>query len=127
MIYKILIVDDNENLRESLKAILAEQGHTILEASDGAQAFTIAEQELPHIILSDVVMPGVYGTTAAKRLNEFYKTADIPIILMSGSVEQSVLGDLLERPNVRYLKKPVDPEELQKTIREMLPDGGYTK
>jgi len=127
MIAKILVVDDNENLRESLKAILAEQGHTILEAADGAQAFTIAEQEMPHIIISDVVMPGVYGTTAAKRLNDFYKTADIPIILMSGSIEQSVLGDLLERPNIRYLKKPVDPEVLQETIRELLPDGGYTK
>lgn len=126
MIAKILVVDDNENLRESLKAILAEQGHTVLEAADGAQAFTIAEREMPHIILSDVVMPGVYGTTAAKRLNEFYKTADIPIILMSGSIEQSVLGDLLEQPNIRYLKKPVDPEELQRTIKELLPKGGYT-
>jgi len=126
VIAKILIVDDNDNLRESLKAILSEQGHEVLEASDGAQAFTIAEKEMPHIILSDVVMPGVYGTTAAKRLTEFYKTAKIPIILMSGSVEQSVLGKLLEQPHVRYLKKPVDPEELDKTIRELLPDGGYT-
>ena len=127
MIVKILIVEDNSALRETLRAALAKKGHVVLEASDGAQAFAVAEKELPHIILSDVVLPGVYGTTAAKKLNEFYKTSKIPILLMSGSVEQSVLGGLLERPNIRYLKKPFDIETLEKTIREMLPEGGYTR
>ena len=111
----------------SLREFLESRHHEVLEASDGAQAFTIAEAEMPHLIIMDVVMPGVYGSTATKRIQDYWRTSEIPIIIMSGTVGQSVLKSLLKRPNVRYLKKPVDLRLLESTIKKLLPEGGYTK
>ncbi|HBL16931.1 MAG: hypothetical protein A2X36_15835 [Elusimicrobia bacterium GWA2_69_24] len=127
MIAKILIADDNAELRGFLKDYLVSKHHVVLEADDGAEAFTVAEAEMPHLIIMDVVMPGVYGSTAAKRLREYRETSQIPIIIMSGSIEQSVLGEVLTLPGIRYLKKPFDVGTLERTIRELLPDGGFTK
>lgn len=126
MIAQILLVEDNDDLRRMLRAYLESKNHRVLEALDGAQAFAIAEAELPHLIIMDIVMPGLYGSSATKQIREYWKTSNIPIILMSGSVDQSVLGDLLSRPNVRYLKKPIDLQVLDDTIKELLPTGGYT-
>lgn len=126
MIAQILLVDDNDELRRMLRAYLESKHHRVLEARDGAQAFAIAEAELPHLIIMDVVMPGVYGSSATKQIKDYWRTSNIPIILISGSVEQTVLGDLLTRPNIRYLKKPVDLKVLDQTIAELLPRGGYT-
>jgi len=127
MIAKILVVDDNAELRRSLKEFLESRRHEVLEAADGTQAFIVAEKEMPHLIIMDIVMPGLYGTTAAKQLHDYWRTAKIPIIIMSGSVEQSVLRDLLRLPNLRYLKKPVVLTVLEETIQELLPEGGYTR
>lgn len=126
MIAKILIADDNDELRASLRDFLKTKHHEVLEATDGAQAFTIAEKERPHLIIMDVVMPGVYGTTATKQIREYWGTSKIPIIIISGSADEVVLRNLLERPNVRFLKKPVGLDLLEETIKELLPEGGYT-
>lgn len=125
MIARILLVEDNEDLRHLVKEHLEKQRHEVLEASDGAQAFTIAEEEVPHLIITDILMPGVYGTTAIKRLQDFWRTKEIPIIIMSGSIEASMVAELLKHPKVRFLKKPVDMPLLDRTIRELLPQGGY--
>ncbi|MFA5140385.1 MAG: response regulator [Elusimicrobiota bacterium] len=126
MLAKILVADDNDELRHQLREYLESKHHHVLEATDGAQAFAIAEAEMPHLIIMDIVMPGLYGSTATKHIQDYWRTSKIPIIIISGSVEQSVLGDLLLRPNVRYLKKPVELAVLEATIHELLPEGGYT-
>lgn len=127
VIAQILLVEDDDNLRAAIKDWLELARHRVIEASDGAQAFAMAEEYLPHLIIMDVVMPGLYGSTAAKKLQEYLKTKDIPIIIISGSVEKQVLGELAERPNVRFLPKPVDMDKLKRTIKELLPKGGYTQ
>lgn len=127
MIAEILLVDDDTALRGAVKDFLESRHHRVLEANDGAQAFAMAEEHHPHLIIMDIVMPGVYGSTATKRLRDYWRTSDIPIILMSGSIDQAVLGDILTRPKIRYLKKPVDLSALEAAIRELLPEGGYTR
>lgn len=127
MIAQILLVEDNDDLRAILRSYLESRSHRVLEATDGAQAFAMAEEKLPHLIIMDIVMPGVYGSSATKKIRDYWKTSRIPIILISGSADEAVLGDLLERPNVRFLRKPVDFPSLDKTIRELLPEGGYTR
>ena len=125
MIAQILIVDDNEEFRGMLKDHLLSRHHRVMEASDGAQAFAVAEKEMPHLIVMDVVMSGLYGTTAVHRLRSYRKTSKIPIILMSGSTDRQAL-DIQDRPNLRFLTKPFDFKVLDEMIREMLPSGGYT-
>jgi CheY-like chemotaxis protein len=125
VIARVLLVDDNDDLRAALHDHLASLHLEVIEAKDGAQAFALAEQAKPHLIITDVVMPGLYGTTATKRLQDYWGTREIPIIIMSGSVESHLLGDLLTHPKVRFLKKPVDLPLLDRTMRELLPDGGF--
>ena len=125
MIAQILIADDDEEFRGMLKEYLLSRNHRVIEASDGAQAFAVAEKEMPHLIVMDVVMSGLYGTTAVHRLRSYRKTSKIPIILMSGSTDRQAL-DIQDRPNLRFLTKPFDFKVLDEMIREMLPHGGYT-
>ncbi|MFH2205102.1 MAG: response regulator [Elusimicrobiota bacterium] len=128
MIANILIVDDDENIRNMLRTVLEEAHHRVLEATDGAQAFTMAEEHRPHLIIMDVVMPGLYGTTAAKKLHEYRSTADIPIIIFSGTADESLLEEVgLKDDKVVFLHKPSDAKTILETIRKMLPEGGYTQ
>lgn len=126
MIAKVLLVDDNDDLRATLKAALTRDHQIVIEASDGAEAFAMAESEEPHIIVMDIVMNGLYGTTALDRLRANPSTAKIPVILMSGSTDMTALRGALTLPAVRFLRKPLRVEEIMKTIRELLPEGGYT-
>lgn len=125
MMAKILLVEDDWALRESLRDFLVSKHHIVIEASDGAQGFALAEKEKPHLIIMDVIMPGVYGTTAGRKLGETEETAKIPIIIMSGSIEGNAFPWIQTHPHFRFLKKPIDPIVLEKTIQELLPYGGY--
>ena len=127
MIAEILLADDDASIRSMVKTFLEQRHFIVREATDGAQAFAMAAEDKPHLIIMDIVMGGVYGTTAAQRLKDFEGTAAIPIILMSGSAAESALRDILGRPNVRFLKKPFALPELETLIKELLPEGGYTR
>lgn len=127
MMALILLVEDDENLRALIQEFLESKHHRVIVATDGAQAFAMAEEHSPHLIITDIVMPGVYGTAAIRKLRDYWRTAKIPIIIMSGSVDQVALGDILKKPNLRFMKKPLKLTDLEATIRELLPEGGYTK
>ena len=126
MAARILIVDDNPLIITLLREFLAQKHHHVLEAVDGAQAFLLAEKEMPHLIILDVVMPGLYGTTTIKKLREYWRTMKIPIIILSGYPEESVRSIITDGANIRFLKKPVDFKLLDRLIDELLPAGGYT-
>lgn len=125
MIAKILVVDDNPDIRSLLRTVLESKHHRVLEAADGAQAFMLAEKELPHLIIMDIVMPGLYGSSASKKLQEYWRTSSIPIIIISGSSDMPVRDLVASNPLLRFLKKPMDIPTLEKTIQELLPKGGY--
>ena len=127
MILDIVLADDDGDLRKALADWLRSKGNLVREASDGAQAFAMASEDKPHLVIMDVVMTGVYGPTAARKLEEFHGTHGIPVILISGTTGESALKDLLMRPNIRFLRKPVDLKVLEKTMRELLPEGGFTR
>jgi CheY-like chemotaxis protein len=126
MTAKILIVDDDPFIIAILRDFLTGKHHRVLEAIDGAQAFVLAEKEVPHLIILDLVMPGLYGSTTAKMLQDYWRTMKIPIIVLSAYTDELVRPLLKENPNVRFLRKPVDLPALNKLIEELLPAGGYT-
>ena len=126
MIAKILIVDDDPSIRLLLGNHLRGKNHRVIEATDGAQGFALAEQEVPHLIIMDLVMPGVYGSTTAQRLHEFWRTAKIPILVISAFSDEPVRALMKDNPGIRFLKKPFDLKSLDRAIDEMLPQGGYT-
>lgn len=125
MIAKILVVEDDPDTRALLKQFLEEKRHRVLEAEDGARGFVLAEEEMPHLIIMDLVMPGLYGSAASKKLQDYWRTSKIPIIILSAYSDEPVRRLVSENPRMRFMKKPVELPELERAIRELLPMGGY--
>ncbi len=108
---RILIVDDEPAVADLIEAVLTGEGYTVAVARDGAQGLMLARDWKPDLILMDVMLPGVDGPTATRRLKEEPETADIPIVAMSaGRNIRSHTGDLDEADAV--LAKPFDIDAL---------------
>ena len=82
--YKILICDDQPDIVNALKIYLAPEGYTLLEAFNGLDAVRIAKEEDIHLILLDIMMPGMDGITATSKIREF---SNVPIILLTAKSE----------------------------------------
>lgn len=80
---RILIVDDEPAVADLIEAVLVGEGYTVAIARDGAQGLMLARDWNPDLILMDVMLPGVDGGTAIRRLKSDPATADIPIVAMS--------------------------------------------
>lgn len=117
---KILVVDDDTAINELVKINLELFGYEVITASDGLQGFTLAKQELPDLIVLDVMMPDVDGYTVAKRVRENTSTKDIPILMLTAlnMLEDKVKGFDIGVDD--YLVKPFEMEELKVRVRALL-------
>jgi CheY-like chemotaxis protein len=104
---RILIVDDDDELRGLLRHVLQEEGHTVLDAPDGASALAIARSHAPpQVILSDLRMPIMSGWRLCAELRRDPALAAIPFVVLSG--EASVMTRVRSGRPVIQLRKPVD-------------------
>ena len=113
---RVLIVDDERLIADSLAQILRARGHAVRVAYDGAEAIEAAKQECPEIVLTDVVMPRVNGVQAAMAIRAF--CPDTRIILFSG---QAVTADLLQEAreagqDFEIWGKPLPPRDLLRRL-----------
>lgn len=117
---KVLLVDDDIDTLRLVGLMLQRQGYQIVAANNGPQALSIAEKELPDIILLDIMMPEMDGYEVAKRLRQNPVTNQIPIIIFSAKdqVEDKIMG--FEAGADDYLTKPTQPRELFAHIRAVL-------
>ena len=120
---KILIVDDSPTEMFRFKEILNKHGFEVLEATNGADGVTLAQAELPDIVMMDVVMPGVNGFQATRQIARGALTKNIPIVIVSTKDQETdrVWG---KRQGARdYLTKPIDENQLIETIKQNLQAG----
>ncbi|MCD6080305.1 MAG: hypothetical protein B6D53_04000 [Candidatus Omnitrophica bacterium 4484_49] len=119
---KVLLIDDEEDFCELVKANLEETGEfEVITTTDPQQGLTLAKKELPNIILLDIVMPGMDGSTLAGRLKEDPLTADIPIIFLTAIVTQSEIGsEGREISGRHFFAKPVETQALVRYIKKVL-------
>ena len=112
----ILVVDDQDNVRAMLRRQLNDQGHTVLEAGDGAEALHLVRRRngAVDLILSDVVMPQMNGTELATRIGGEFP--GIPVILMSAFAPAGVARVGLGESIVPVLQKPFDPDQLGELV-----------
>ncbi|BAU11366.1 multi-sensor signal transduction histidine kinase [Leptolyngbya sp. NIES-3755] len=119
---RILLVDDNADMREYLTRILSEQ--VAVEAvTDGAAALLAVQRQLPDLILSDVMMPGVDGFQLLQTLRDDPQTREIPIILLSARAGEEAIVEGLQAGADDYLIKPFSAQELISRIQTHLQRG----
>jgi len=115
--YNILICDDEPDIRSALRIYLTSDGYTVFEAEGGAEAVRLAEREDIHLVLMDIMMPGMDGITAMSKLREF---TNVPVILLTAKSEDTdkILG--LNVGADDYVTKPFNPVELLARVRSQL-------
>ena len=117
---KILVIDDDRAINELIKVNLELAGHKVIQAFDGTTGFALCKQELPSVVVLDVMMPEVDGFTVAQRIRKNEDTKNIPIIMLTAL---SQLNDKVNGFNIGvddYLVKPFEVEELLVRIRALL-------
>lgn len=117
---KILIIDDDKAINELIKINLELSGYKVFQALDGIVGFALAKQELPNVIILDVMMPEVDGFTVAQRIRQNPSTKNIPIIMLTAL---SQLNDKVKGFDIGvddYLVKPFEIDELKVRIRALL-------
>jgi DNA-binding response OmpR family regulator len=121
----VLIVDDEERLRELLRGYLAQAGFSVLLAEDGLQALELARAHRPDLLILDLMLPGLDGLEVCRRLRTFSNAYVLMLTARSEEIDR-VVG--LEVGADDYLTKPFSPRELVARARAMLrrPRGGDT-
>jgi two-component system, OmpR family, response regulator MprA len=121
---KVLIVDDDALIRASLRRTLAFEGYQVREAGDGVGALEAALDELPDLVILDVMLPGIDGMEVCRRLRE---VNDVPILMLTAREGTSSQVEGLDSGADDYLVKPFVKDELLARIRALLrrraPDG----
>ncbi|HVP14427.1 MAG TPA: response regulator [Terriglobales bacterium] len=117
---RILIAEDEPHLREILRMQLERAGFDVIEACDGEDALMLAEQTRPDVILLDVMMPGIDGYEALRRLRASYATRYIPIIMLTAKKEKEDILTGFRGGANDYLTKPYNGEELLLRVNNQL-------
>ncbi len=116
---KILVVDDKEDSRVLVGKILRLRGYEIIGAGTGEDAITMAQNELPALILMDVRMPGeIDGLEATRRIKAMPQLAHIPILAVTASVRPEDMQRALGEGCSGFIRKPIDIDELPKQVAE---------
>ncbi|HEY0876447.1 MAG TPA: HD domain-containing phosphohydrolase [Vicinamibacterales bacterium] len=113
---RVLVADDHEPTLLGMRDLLESAGHIVSTASTGREALRAATDERPDVILLDVMMPGMTGTSVCDELKRAPETRLTPIVLISGSGDRGTRLGGLEAGADDFLNKPVDPEELRVRI-----------
>ncbi len=113
----ILVVDDNQPIRTMLAVVLEGEGHTVVTAENGAQAFHIlrSHEDEFDLVVSDVMMPEIDGPTLATKLSKEQPT--LPVLLISGGSENV---DFDSFKSFQFLAKPFDLTTFLATVRRLL-------
>ncbi len=117
---KILIIEDNEDIRESTAEILALAGYQVLMASNGKFGVEIAQKEIPSLILCDIMMPELDGFGVLYLLEKNPATAVIPFIFLTAKAERADMRKGMEMGADDYLTKPFDDIELLNAVESRL-------
>jgi two-component system, OmpR family, KDP operon response regulator KdpE len=117
---KIMVVDDDADLCQSLKVRLRANHYEAVSASDGYAALALALKERPDLVLLDLGLPGVDGFVVLKFLKELPVLAKTPVIILTGRNLQATHKQMLESGAVAYMQKPASNEELLACISHCL-------
>ena len=113
---KILIAEDERDIRELVSFSLQFGGFTVVQAANGAEAVEQAQKELPDLILMDVRMPKMTGYEACRQMKLLPELRDVPVVFLSAKGQESEIQTGLEVGAEEYILKPFAPDDLVKQV-----------
>jgi len=116
----VLVVDDEVAIRTMLRLTLVRAGYEVTEAENGEDALSKVREEMPALVLLDVMMPGMDGFAVCEQLRSDPQTADIPIIIFSARTDTRSKNESKRVGATKYLTKPLAPEKLLIHVEEAL-------
>jgi CheY-like chemotaxis protein len=118
---KILLIEDNDDIRENTCELLELEGYEVLSAMDGRTGLQHAQEQLPDIILCDIMMPRVDGYEVLRELKALPLTSSIPFIFLTAVAENKDMEAGLRLGADGYMRKPFGSEELLEMLSSFLP------
>jgi excisionase family DNA binding protein len=119
----VLIVDDDERVREYVRVNLEAEGYEVREAGSADEGLTALGERSPDLILLDVMMPQVDGWETLRRIQEHTGVGAIPVIMFSGKVDEESAAEAQSRGAQAFIGKPFDPRSLIESTKQQLPIG----
>lgn len=116
----ILIVDDSPTERHFFTSVLEKNGHTVSVAMNGEEGVDKAKELMPDLILMDVVMPGMNGFQATRRLHQDATTTKIPVVIVSTKDQETDRVWAKRQGAIEYLTKPTKEKPLMNCVNQLL-------
>jgi DNA-binding response OmpR family regulator len=117
---KILIAEDERDIRDLITFTLRFAGHEVIPTANGEEAYLTAQTALPDLILMDVRMPRMTGYEACEQLKASQATKDIPVVFLSAKGQESEVRTGLDVGAEEYILKPFSPDQLTEKIKQLL-------
>ncbi|MBU1006763.1 MAG: response regulator [Candidatus Omnitrophica bacterium] len=117
---KILVIDDEEDIQKLLRMRLQQENFLVVTAGDGDVGAKTAEQEVPDMIILDIMMPKMDGYTCLKEIRKIPKIKDVPILMLSGKEEEKVRDLFAFQKISGYMEKPFELDNLVAKVKEIL-------
>jgi CheY-like chemotaxis protein len=119
-VWKILLADDEENLRMLVRTTLEDPEYEILEAGDGPATLEVARKQLPDVVVLDWMMPGMSGIEVARALRADPATREIPILMLTAKGQEADYRQAEALGVEAYLVKPFSPLDILDRIQRIL-------
>ena len=117
----VLIVDDDERVREYVRVNLEMEGYSVREAANAEEGLAVLEDVSPDLVLLDVMMAEVDGWEMLRRVQERHGVGAIPVVMFSGKVDEGGAEEASARGAQGFLGKPFDPQQLIEHAKQLLP------
>ena len=117
---RILVADDDVDIRELVEFKLSTLGHDVVAVGDGAAAVEACRSERPDLAVLDVMMPGVSGLEAIRAIRAIPELADLPVILLTARAQESDVETGFDSGADDYVTKPFSPRELAERVEALL-------
>ena len=118
--HKILIADDEHNIRHILDFSLHSEGFDVVAAANGEDAFTLAVSENPDLIILDVMMPGQGGMETCRQIKADERVANIPVILLTARASRQDREEGKAAGADEYITKPFSPQKVINAVQNFL-------